>query len=259
MQDMDIVKLDPRFKFVRKFGYNPEIDGGGGAAAADIWDYGFATSPGVKDYPWPAAAATTTIVSDDDEDGGTAVGALTVRVEGLDANWMEATEDVIMDGTQPVTLRTQYIRVHRAFVLTAGSDPSQTNLGNIDIKHGATVLARITAGRGQTLMAIYTIPADFTGAYPLGYAATVHRATSAAAAEISLMIRPFGGAWRTQIVFGLVSLGTSALQREVFMPPLIIQPKTDIRMRCEFSSANDLPVSAEFELALLRGNLTATA
>lgn len=248
MQDMNITRLDPRFKFLRKFGYNPEVDSGGGTAAADVWDYG--TPTGTKTYPFPTAVAATTIVSDNDGDGGTAAGAQIVRVEGLDANWMELAEEVQLDGTNPVTLERQFLRVHRAYVITPGTDASKTNLGNIDIKHSTTVLARISATRGQTLMAIYTVPANYVGAYAIGYTTSVHRATLTAAAEIVVMMRHVGEAWRARIIYGLMTTGNSAISRELWIPANLIPPKTDIKVRCEWVSANDVPVSAEFFLAL---------
>ena len=68
--------------------------------------------------------------------------------------------------------------------MSAGAD----NLGNIDIKVSTTVVARITATKGQTLMAIYTIPAGYTG-YLIQGTGTVQ---SGADATGNIFVRYFG-------------------------------------------------------------------
>lgn len=240
------------YDYVRKFGRNPDVD-----TTTDpetIWEVG-----GVY-TGWVSAAATTTIVSDSVEDdvltageiAGT--GALTVRVEGVDANHKHIIETVSMNGTAAVTLGTDLLRCFRAYVVTAGT--GGTNAGNIQVKHGSTVLAQITAGDGQTMQALYTTPKTdrngltYTGAFLLGYAATLIKNTNTAV-EMEILFRPDGGAWRVLESFGMVQAGTSSLQ-VLFPEPISIGTGTDIEMRCLETSSNDASISAQFDVVLTR-------
>ena len=139
-----------RYPGLHKFGYNPAITTA--TDPEDVWDAG-----GV--YPWPTAAAATNIVSTDadDTDGGS--GARTVWVQGLDSDGMLIDETVTLNGTSQVNLTQQFYRVFRARVVLSGA--TGTNEGDIQIRHNTTALAQISQGYGQTLMAIYTVPANY--------------------------------------------------------------------------------------------------
>lgn len=220
---------------VHKFGANPDIDT---AAAEDIWDGG-------GDYPWPSAAAETTIQSSSANDAAEGTGARTVQVYGLDTNFLEIDEVVTLNGTTAVTLTKAYRRVHRARVLTAGS--GGVNAGAITVQHGATVITRISTGMGQTLMAIYTVPADYTQALMLAWYATLED-TQASKGRVALMTREFGGAWQTK---ELVGVSDSAGWDYVFTIPQRYPAKTDIRIRALAVSSNDSQISAGFDLLLV--------
>ena len=215
---------------IYKFGRNVDSDTGD-----DVWD-------GSEPYPFPSAAATTTIVSASTADASAGTGAKTVQVEGLDSDWMHATEVATMDGDQAVTLSTQFLRVYRAKVLTAGT--GETNAGNIQIKHGSTVLAQISAAYGQTLMAIYTLPATY-----YGWLANWRCSTDGnTAAKMALQTREFGGAWQTKDVVLLDTSGSSSIQiRRIGFSRF--PPKTDFRVRV-LTGGNVLDVVSQFDLLL---------
>lgn len=222
---------------VRKFGYNPDVD-----ATEDVWDGG-------GTYTWPSAAATTTIVSSNTngaDDAAEGTGARTVNVFGLDADGLEISETATMNGTNAVTLTNSYYRVYRAYVLTAGS--GGTNAGDIQVKHGSTVLAQINVGNGQTLMAIYTVPANKTG-YIMGYYASVGKSNTTGAVNLRIWTRANGEGWRNRHVVGLQAAGTSAIEQEMYFP-IKVEPLADIRIAAT-SSANDMEVSAGFDVELI--------
>jgi hypothetical protein len=238
--------VDRRYEAIRKFGLNPEIDIT--TTGRDVWDYGFTTAPGVANYPFPSAAAATNIISDDDEDGdGTSTGALTVEVEGLDTNYLIVKETATMTGQTQVVLNTQFLRVYRAKVLTAGS--TGWNVGNIDVRHSTTVLARITATRGQTLMAIYTVPADYREAYGISFYASIHKSGAAGTMDFAMQIREEGGAWQTKELIGLSTGGTSVYNQRLSQG-VVLKPRTDIRARVLETTSNDSKVSAGFDILL---------
>ena len=143
----------PGYSMVNKFGYNPSI---GSGSFETIWETG-------DDYPWQSSAVTVDVVSDDTNDDVAGTGARTLRIQGLDGSYNFAEETVDMDGTTTVTTTQTFLRVFRMSVETAGT--SGNNIGNISVTYtgGSDVAATITAGNGQTLMAVYTIPAGKTG------------------------------------------------------------------------------------------------
>ena len=141
---------------VSKFGINSTVGSGG---FESIWE-------GSNAYPWPTAAATLSVVSASANDASGGTGARTVEIQGLDSSWNLLTETITMNGLTPVVTTGSFLRVFRARVVTAGS--SETNEGTITMNHTTSgdLLAQIsfnTIGQGQTLMALYTIPAGKTG------------------------------------------------------------------------------------------------
>jgi len=143
----------PGYSMVNKFGYNSSI---GSLSFETIWETG-------NDYPWQSSAVTVDVVSDDTNDDVVGTGARTLRIQGLDGSYNLAEETVDMDGTTTVTTTQTFLRVFRMSVETAGT--SGNNVGNISVTYtgGSDVAATITAGNGQTLMTLYTIPAGYIG------------------------------------------------------------------------------------------------
>jgi hypothetical protein len=143
----------PGYTMVNKFGYNPSI---GSLAFETIWETG-------GNYPWQSTAVTVDVVSDNTNDDVAGTGARTLRIQGLDGSYNFAEETVDMDGTTTVTTTQTFLRVFRMSVETAGT--SENNEGTITATYtgGSDVAATITSGNGQTLMCLYTIPANYTG------------------------------------------------------------------------------------------------
>ena len=140
---------------VSKFGRNPSVKS---ADYETLWD-------GSNLYPWPTAAETLNVVSTDADDSSSGTGARTVEIEGLDSNWDVLTETVSMNGTTNVTTINSFLRVYRVRVVTAGS--TGVNEGTITCTNttSSNVIAQISvdnSGFGQSLMALYTVPAGKT-------------------------------------------------------------------------------------------------
>lgn len=217
---------------VHKFGKNPNIDTA--TVPQDVWD-------GVVAYPFPAAAAAGTIVSGSADDAAEGTGARTVQIYGLVAGFLRQTEVITLDGTTPVDLANNYLRIFRAKVLTAGS--GETNAGALTIAVGGTTVAQILAGEGQTLMAIFTTAAGESMRLVSWFASIVGK--TAGKAEVVLQMRTDGGAWQTKMV---VQITDAFGLNYTFPVPFIVPPKTDIRVRVTDVAANDTEVSATFGL-----------
>ena len=144
-------RLSPVIERYRKYGYNASV----GTALAPVSPLGGAIT-------WPTAAATLTAESSDNtDDKVSGVGAHTVVIYGLDANFQNVQESVTLNGTTPVATTASFIRVNRVSVATVGAYGG-INTGNISVKHGTDLLAYVPAGYGTTQQVIYTVPAGYT-------------------------------------------------------------------------------------------------
>ena len=137
---------------VNKFGENPLVAVN---TTEDVWDGG-------GTYVFPTSATITHIRQATDQVGTDANA--TIEVQGLDTNWALVVQTADLDGadtTTEVALGTALRRVFRMKVL-------EDIVLAADIWTGATGVAAATAkaiiqtGNNQTLMAIYTVPADKT-------------------------------------------------------------------------------------------------
>jgi hypothetical protein len=223
-------------KTLFKFGNNSDING----TLETIWSQG-----GI--YAYPAAATVMKVSSSDANDDAAGTGARTVTVSGLDANYNEVSETVELDGQTEVLTTTQFIRVNRAFVVTAGS--GGTAAGTIYVGTGtvtagvpATIYAVITLGDNQTTMAVWTVPAGYT-LYITG--GTFSAASNNAAQYVlgEFVIRPFGGVFRLAADITV----NSNVFRYDWEVPLAIPEKTDIEARAIALSGTNFYVTASFE------------
>lgn len=232
------------YGYVQKFGRIPDIDAGG--TNEDVWD-------GEGAYSFLSSATALKISSSSTDDAAAGTGARTVRVIGLDSNWNEVSQDVTLNGQTGVSLSTSLIRVYRAYVLTVGT--GGVNAGNIwvgtgDITTGvpANKYAGIMAGMGQTLMAVYTVPADAAGGATIWRWYATVGAVTAAFAVVALQTREYGGSWRTRRVAGIAEGGGLD---ESLLYGVTVGPKCDIRVRAISNGANNSTIEAGFDLELL--------
>ncbi len=189
----------PNTTYINKFGRNPDCDPAGSTTAVpigrDIWDGGIA---GAAAWVPPTTGRIHGIVSTSAEDGaGSSTGALTLNVYGLNAAFEKASETVTLNGTGSVNTVGLYTMIYRMEVITSGS--AGRNLGSIAATAATdgTVTAQVTADVGQTLMAIFQIPANHRG-YITTFHADIFKAGAATTrqCDVFLMTMKFGGGWR---------------------------------------------------------------
>jgi len=139
-----------------KFGYNPDVNGD----EETVWAQG-------GDFPYPTSAVTMFVSSTsvNDTDGGT--GANSIIIQGLDENYDEIEETVLLNGQTQVATQNSYLRVYRAFVTLAGTGGTAGGIiyiGSSGATGGVpntTVYANLSFGN-QTQIAAYTVPAGYT-------------------------------------------------------------------------------------------------
>ena len=137
------------WRLFRKFGMNPDVDSG----TEELWPPG---TPRVL----PSAAAAASVVGGANDVATSGTGAWTLRVEGLAANYNEVGETISMTGATPALTTQTFLRVSRAYVVTAGTTGG--NVGAISISVGGDLQAYIEALQGQTHQTHYTVPAGYT-------------------------------------------------------------------------------------------------
>jgi hypothetical protein len=230
----------PQAFSINKFGRNAATAAGDG-----IWMPSTAF-PGA-DTITPGVASIES--SDDADNKSAATGALTVRLQGLDAAKKEIVEIVTLAGTDAVTTTLTFSRVYRVKVLTAGSGDG--NAGTLTVSIGGVDVAFVAIGRNQTEQAWYTVPANCIGLITAARASfastTVTRSAdveiACTASEDSNVVTPLN-------TLAMVTVGTSMPDTQ-FIPPIRVGPGIDTMLRCRAISA-ETEIHASFDLIVLR-------
>lgn len=203
---------------INKFGYNPAV----GTTFETVHD-----ASGTYTYPSTAGVATVAGASD--------TGAV-IEIQGLDENFNQVIEDVTVGSSSTTT----FIRVFRARVKTLTS--GTVNAGNITVTVDGAVRATILAGNGQTLMAVYTVPANKT-AYLLKFQGSIEKQKEC---EFKIMAREFeSGVFNAKAMFGAFG---STIEYE-YPVPLVFKAKTDIEVLCKAGATTAM--GAIFDLILI--------
>lgn len=217
-------------KTITKFGFNPLIND----TEETIWEGG-----GIYSYPSSALTMTATSAS------GATDNDVKITIQGLDADYNEQSVEVTLAGSGTATTTKTFIRVFRAFV-----SGSTAPAGAISITNGGTTYAYIN-GDNQSLMALWTVPAGYTG-YITQTDVTVLTEANNKYGTIRLITREQGKVFRTQDTYSAQNMD---IIRQ-YSYPRIIPEKTDIEFRGIGSSSNALlRVSATFELIYIKNEI----
>jgi hypothetical protein len=218
-------------KRLLKFGYNALVQN----VEETVWEYG-----GI--YVYPASALTMTATSS----LGATDSAVALTAQGLDANYNEISENIVLSGLGTATTTKQFLRINRVFVTG-----SKAITGVVAFTNNGTTYASLNSDC-QTLMALWTVPAGYT-AYVVQTDVTVLTETNNKYGTIRLVTRLPGSVFRTQDMF---SAQNSDVTRSYSLPLPILE-KTDIEFRAIGSSVNsDLRVSATFEIVYIQNDGT---
>ena len=223
-------------KALFKFGINGDV----GTSVETVWAQG-------GTYVYPASATVMKISSSSADDAAAGTGARTISIAGLDANYNEISETVILDGQTAVNTVNSYLRISRMFVVTAGSGATAAGTiyagtGTVTSGVPATVYGMIALNANQTQMAFWTVPAGYT-LYLTGLFYTSGNTNANAWTNFQLIQRPLGGVFRQQSSSRVPGNGDFVVDLHT---PIAFTEKTDIEVRA-VASTSPSNVSAEFE------------
>lgn len=202
---------------INKFGYDENV---GTVSYGTIWDGG-------SIYSYIGTPGVASVTSDDGGDTGNLVD-----IQGLDADYNLVTETVAVGSTGTQV----FSRVFRAICQTEC-------VGEVDIIVDSATRATVLAGAGQTLMALYTVPAGKT-AYLLKFQGSIDKSNGEA--KFRLMARPFGNGFQVKGQFGTAAGSYVSYDYPI---PLKFEEKTDIEIRAIAGST--LGAGAIFDLVLV--------
>ncbi len=144
----------PGTTLFRAFGRNSQIDRN---TREDIWDFG-------GTYVYPTAATVLDIVSDNINDvDTTGTGAHKVLIEGLDANFIEISETISLNGTSTVNSTLSFFRINLMSVVESGN--SNLNEGHITAEIAGNTIGSIQPTFTQSQAAIFSVPAGKTAIF----------------------------------------------------------------------------------------------
>ncbi len=221
----------PDHDLIRKFGHNGAI----GASLETVW-----TASTL--YTWIPTATILKISSGDVDDNSGGDGARTVEIIGLDANYDEQSEIVILTGQTAKNTIGTYIRIHRMIVRTAGVSEGNEGIlyagtGNVVTGVPANIYATVPVGTNQTEMALWTVPAGHTAFLVQTYGFS----SASKSTEFELRVRPFGEV--LQIKYRFHTLDSGYIMDLPF--PLVMTEKSDVEI-CVLAGATGGDASAGF-------------
>lgn len=222
-----------RDRSIFRSAYNPNV----GSTETTIW-------PKNTAYVFPSAAGHMTLYSSSITDT-----TQLVLIDGLDVNYAEISEVLVLNGQTGVDTTLEYLRINTMTVLT---DSPQ---GNISLGTGLAVLgipantyAYINAGDNVTNAAIYTVPAGYTlrissGSISAGDSTGSHTTTAKFRSRIN------GVTYLT----AHISIANN-FQFFPYNPTLELPEKTDVYNNA-FTSSGTSSVAATFNGWLVKNNI----
>lgn len=218
---------------IHKFGAVPQMSNG---TTGTIWDKNDTL------YPWTAwnnPGILTISTTAANGSSSSADSGKSVTIIGLDENFNEVQETIAISGASGTGTQT-FARVYRAYISDSASNTTQ-----IRVSRGATEVLRISIGKSQTLMAIYTVPAGYNGYLCQGIASILYGGD----ATIDMFVR-YGGSGPFRIGHSGEVAGTGMPYHYKFTVPVRLPPKTDIDIRASVRS-NNSRVTAAFDIILI--------
>ena len=186
-------------------------------------------------YPWSAwdTAGTLTVNRANAGDAGK-----NVIITGLDANYNPVSTTIALTNATGNTSATVFKRLDQVRM-----NGTAANVGQIDVLKGATTVARILAGVGQSLKGTFTVPAGYTAYLSQG---TMTIQTGADGSGFFYYRR-----LNDRFVIGHTFEVGASQYFYPFTTPLALPEKTDIDVRISVRS-NNARATAAYDMILVK-------
>lgn len=222
--------------FVNKFGRNPDIDTG--TVPEDVWNSG-GTATGFPTNTPEEIQLVSSSASD--------TGTVTFSYLASTTSTAYVTASFTLTGTTPVNTGITAWRVHTANYSSGAA--TTFNVGDITIRQRTTtanVFLIIPVGRSQSNNAGYTVPAGHTAVIKRLFCRVIGATTGQV--DGSLWVRALNGSPRLRRPF---AASAGAPYQEDIYGGISIPAGTDLTIRISASSANNLEVTAGYDLVLV--------
>ena len=234
--------LIPGHSVVTVFGYNPDVD----TSEESVW-------PDGGTVPHPTVASVLKVSSSDAADvSPSGTGARTVQITGLNANYFEVSETVVLNGQTAVNTVNSYLYVNGLTVTSVGSGGA--NAGNINVGTGnvtsgvpAVLYDIIAIGYNNRTTGHYCVPAGYTGFLVQGLF-TAGQASGSTAITGKLLIHSPGD---NIVRVGAITTLNNGVVQYMFNYPTAIPEKNCIGATAIGSAANN-SVSSMFNICLIK-------
>lgn len=215
----------------------------------------------LKKYETPIAPVSLEIVSTSASDTAAGLGAQSVFVEGVDANWNIVQQIVATSGGTGAVIPTSLIRLHDWYVYTSGTYATATagshvGILTIQVAGGGAAWSSIPITpfpQGESKIGAFTIPTGYTGWI------LRKQVYAAASKNVSAyffhrphaddVVTPFSGAMR--VIQYEVGVGGAPLETFLKGPRGPYVGPCDIGYMASID-VGTAPVSCEFELLLIQ-------
>jgi hypothetical protein len=234
--------LIPGHSAITVFGYNPDVD----TSEESVW-------PNGGTVPHPTAASVLKVSSTGAADASpSGTGARTVLITGLNSNYFEVSETVVLNGQTAVNTVNSYLYVNGLTVTSVGSGGA--NAGDINVGTGtvtagvpAVLYDMIAIGYNNRTTGHYCIPAGYTGFLVQGLFTAGQASGSTAITGKLLVHSPDDNIVRV----GAITTLNNGVVQYMFNYPTAIPEKNCIGATA-IGSANNNSVSSMFNICLIK-------
>lgn len=234
--------LIPGHSVVTVFGYNPDLD----TTEESVW-------PDGGKVPHPTEASVLKVSSTDAADASpSGTGARSVLITGINANYDQVSETVVLSGQTAVNTVNSYLYVNGLTVTSVGSGGA--NAGDINVGTGtvtagvpAVLYDMIAIGYNNRTTGHYCVPAGYTG-YLVHGLFTAGQASGSTSVTGKLLVHSPGD---NIVRVGAITTLNNGVVQYMFNYPTAIPEKNCVGATA-IGSANNNSVSSMFNICLIK-------